>query len=252
MCCRLASILLLSLFVAAIACANDEPQDEPQGEPLQKKNSPGSRSAQKRTEPPQLPLDAVRARLPESEFALIARASLGDRQAVIIWPAFNDGKLQSAEIVALAFQRQGLRWLPIGERVTLSQSDGRRELAALLGGQNFSLQRNCGRDLDGLRDGIQSDLKAFAQAHKRGDPAAALEAYTHYAASFAFDAIALDNRATEWLLAATNDTTFKLQLQTDDDGDWLTADILRQGDNTRTRLPLIRCAGGWALGAALP
>ena len=240
---RSPNTLLLSLLLAASACANDEPAP-PASTP--------TRSPKKRTEAPELPLDAVRARFPGSEIALIARASLGDRQAAIVWPAFKDGELQSADILALAFQRQGLRWLPIGEHVTLSQSDGRRELAALLGGQDFTLRRSCGLELATLIDSVQGDLDEFARALQADDRAAALRAYEHYAQSFAFDAIALDRRTTTWLLAAANDTTFKLQLKADDDGDWLTADIKRGNQSERRRLPLVRCAGGWALGAALP
>ncbi len=246
--------LLLSLLLASSTCANDEPAPAPADKLADDgpAKGPKRRPQKPRTKAPDLPLEVIRDRLAESEIALIARATLGDRQAAIVWPAFKDGTLQDAEIIALAFQRSGLRWLPIGERVTLSQSDGRRELAALLGGQDFTLRRSCGRDLDALVDGVQDDLKAFAQARKRGEPAAALDAYKHYAESFAFDAIALDSRTTEWLIAASDDPTFELQLQTDDDGDWLTADIVRRGQSKRARLPLVRCAGGWALGAILP
>jgi hypothetical protein len=197
-----------------------------------------------------LPREAIAARFPGATIAVTAQVNLRDRQAAVVWPALRGDAVVDADIVAVAFQRQGLRWLPIGEVVALSRSGGREALAALLGGEKFIVDRPCGVARDELIDHVKGSIDAFAAAQRRGDEETAVAAYEALALAFAFEVVAFDDLLTEWLIASASEAELEVQLLPGD-GDWLDIEVRRSDRTQSGRLPLVRCSGGWAIGAPL-
>lgn len=232
----------------AQASPEADAQAKPGAEPTVRSSRPPS--TPRSSDLPEVPRETIAARFPGADVAIVARVSRKDRQATIVWPAFRDDALAGDAVLAVAFRRQGMRWLPIGEVVTLSQSDGRREMEALLGGPRTIVERPCGVPREALVDRIRAGLQELGEAAGKGERGAVLKAYEALAPAFAFEALAFDPLTAEWILSGLRGEPLQLEL-TEGDGDWFDYALTR-GENTEEgRMPLVRCDGGWALGAPL-
>ncbi|MCB9570094.1 MAG: hypothetical protein H6710_23290 [Myxococcales bacterium] len=201
--------------------------------------------------PKPLPREAIAARFPGMSVAIAAQVSRGDRQAAIVWPAFRAGAVAGDAVVAVAFQRQGLRWRPIGEVVPLSRSGGKAALRALMGGDDFVVDRRCGVEADALADFIRAQIDAFAAAVRVSDTAKAITAYEELTRGFSFELIAYDDLLGEWLFADASGVPMTIDMEPGENGEWLAIEV-RMGDRTeRARLPLVRCSEGFTLGAPM-
>ncbi|MEZ4383495.1 MAG: hypothetical protein R3A79_19350 [Nannocystaceae bacterium] len=227
-----------ALSLSLLACRGDATEAAPAAQET------------KATVTTKLPREAIAARFPGTLIAVTAQVNYRDRQAAVVWPAIRGDAVVDEDVVAVAFQRQGLRWLPIGEVVALSRSGGREALAALLGGEKFVVDRACGVPREQLIDRVHGSIRAFADAQRRGDEETAVAAYEALAAAFTFEVVAFDSLLSEWLIASASEAELEVVL-TPGDGDWLDIEV-RRADRTQSgRLPLVRCAGGWAIGAPL-
>ncbi len=240
---------------AQLGCGKDEAAEaqaeaEAQASPTVRASRPPS--TPRSSELPEVPRPTVASRFPAADVALLARVSRKDRQATIVWPAFRDDAPAGDAVLAVAFRRQGMRWLPIGEVVTLSQSDGRREMEALLGGERTIVERRCGVARDTLAQGIRAGLVELGDAARRGDREATIQAYEALAPSFTFDALAFDALTREWILSGLGGEPLPIEL-VEGEGDWFDYSLARGDDDEAEegRMPLVRCDGGWALGAPL-
>jgi len=243
--------LVVSTGLLFGGCGRDKAEAEAKArsEPTVRASRPPS--TPRTSELPEVPRETIAARFPGTDVAIVARVSRKDRQATIVWPAFRDDALAGDAVLAVAFRRQGMRWLPIGEVVTLSQSDGRRELEALLGGERTIVERPCGVARETLIDGVRAGLRELGEAARKGDPEAILTTYEALAPAFAFEALAFDALTAEWILSGLRGEPLQIEL-TEGDGDWFDYELVRDGETEQGRMPLVRCDGGWALGAPLP
>ncbi len=228
--------------------ADAQDADQAEAEPTVRTSRPPS--TPRTSDLPEVPRPTIASRFPTADVAIVARVSRNDRQATIVWPAFREGAPAGDAVLAVAFRRQGMRWLPIGEVVTLRQSDGRREMEALLGGEQTIVERPCGVARDTLVQGIRAGMVALGDAARRGESDATIQAYEALAPHFAFDALAFDALTGEWILSALRGEPLPIELDAGE-GDWFDYTLPRGEEIERGRMPLVRCDGGWALGAPL-
>jgi len=270
-------LLSLSLSLSLLGgCGHDEanpkaeadpkaeldPKADPDPEPTVRASRPPS--TPRNSDLPEVPRETIAARFPGMDVAIVARVSRKDRQATIVWLAFRDDALAGDAVLAVAFRRQGMLWAPIGEIVTLSQSDGRREMEALLGGDRTIVERPCGVPRETLVAKVRAGLKELGEAAREGDRRAVLRTYEALAPAFTFEALAFDALTAEWILSGLRGEPLQIEL-TEGDGDWFDYKLVRdEGSDEGSekageaeeaeegRMPLVRCDGGWALGAPLP
>lgn len=199
---------------------------------------------------PPLTDQAIAARFPGVRVGVAARITAGRRRAAIVWPAFKEGALVDAEVVAVAFDPQGPRWRPRGEPLRVSSPEGPEALRALLGGE-WVVERRCGHPREAIPDFVRERLGAFRQAHAAGDVDAALQAYTALTTAFAFELVAYDDLVTHWLILATSDDGLDLTFTAGDNGEWFQVEASAGERRHQGAMPLVRCADGWVLGKPL-
>ncbi len=90
----------------------------------------------------------------------------------------------------------------------------------------------------------------LGDAARRGDSDATIQANETLAPHFAFDALAFDALTGEWILSGLSGEPLPIELA-EGDGDWFDYTLPRGEETERGRMPLVRCDGGWALGAPL-
>lgn len=143
----------------------------------------------------------VAAELPGITFGVAGQVVRGDRRAVIVWPAFDDGEPVGDDIVAFVLSEGGDGWSVVERNVALSQGSEKDALARALGGSDgHTVVRECGVAASDLAEHLARNTKAFAEARVRNDADAAVQAYEQMTHGFAWNHVAQSDMVPELLL----------------------------------------------------